>query len=155
MTDLPTTAEEMGNLAQQGAIALVGAMATGVFQAARAGIGRLFGRIGPNQQARIEDQLDEEERLVIAADSESDQAREALASGWELRLKQLLKDLPEVEPELRDLISQLQAALPKAQQQWVQSNIATGHGTVLAAQGGDVIYYQTPGKQAPPAPDDV
>lgn len=155
MTDLPTTAEELGNLAQQGAIALVGAMATGVFQAARTGIGRVFGRLEPNRQARIEEQLDEEERLVIAAEGGRDQAREALASGWELRLKQLLKDLPEVEPELRDLISRLQAALPKAQQQWVQTNVASGHGTVLAAQGGDVIYHQTTGKQAPPASDDL
>ncbi|GAA3569142.1 hypothetical protein GCM10022222_61650 [Amycolatopsis ultiminotia] len=155
MTDLPTTAEGLGELAQEGAIALVGAMATGAFRAARDGIGRLFGRLGPARRARAEEQLDEEEGLVVAAgEDERDQARKALAPGWQLRLGRLLEDQPDIEAELRDLIARVQDELPEAQQHWLQTNVARDHGTVLAAQGGNVIQYHAAGKPAPPAPED-
>jgi hypothetical protein len=155
VTDLPATAEELGELAQQGAIALVAAMATGAFQAARSGIGRLFGRLGRERQTAVEAQLDDEETLVAQADSAGrDEVREALVPAWGLKLARLLKDQPAAEQELRELLAQIQAVLPNSQQQWVQNIIASGSGSsAYGTMFGDVHHYDLAGKQATSTPD--
>lgn len=155
MTDLPTTAEELGELAQQGAISLVAAMATGAFQAARSGIGRLFGRLGQERQTAVEAQLDDQEDLVAQADSAGrDEVRKALAPVWGLKLARLLKDQPAAEHELRELLAHIQTTLPNAEQQWVQNIIASGAGSsAYGAMFGDVHHYDLAGKQVPSASD--
>jgi hypothetical protein len=154
--DLPTTVEELENLAESGAIALVGAMATEAFQAARSGIGRLFGRRGSGEQDAAQTRLDEDADLVGHTEaSEQDEVRGDLARVWRRRLRLLLNEDPESGRELSELVARIQAALPQTQQQWVQTNIARSHGTVYSAQGGNVIHYQTPDRRVPPAPGEA
>lgn len=143
----------LGELAHQGAVALVGAMATSTFPAAREGIARLFGRLGPDQERTAQTQLDADGDLVTGAeDAERDDVREELAMGWRRRLARLLRDDPDGAQELRALLVRLRAALPEDRQRWVQTAIARDHGTVYAAMGGNVIHYDLAGRppQAPP-----
>ena len=138
----------LGELAHQGAVALVGAMATGTFPAAREGVARLFARLGPDQERTAQTQLDADGDLVTDADdAERDDVREELAMGWRRRLARLLRDDPDGAQELRALLVTLRAALPEERQRWVQNVIARDHGTVYAAMNGNVIHYEAP---APP-----
>jgi hypothetical protein len=157
VTDIPTTVEELEILAQKGAIALVGAMATGAFQAARAGVARLFGRLGPDRQTATQTQLDEEDDLITGTDEAGrDEVRKALAPVWGIKLARLLKDQPGAESELRDLIARVRAALPEAQQQWVQHITASGQAaTASGAMFGNVTHYHLADRQAPPVPGDA
>jgi hypothetical protein len=150
VSDLPTSVDELGQLAQKGAIALVGAMATSAFSAARAGISRLFGRLSPDQERTVGTQLDADEDLVAGADdAERDNVREELTPGWRRRLARLLTQAPETAQELRDLLLELQATLPEDGQRWVQNVIARDHGTAYAALGGNVIHYDLSGRPEP------
>lgn len=156
VTDLPTTVEGLENLAESGAIALVGAIATEAFQAARSGIGRLFGRRGSKERDAAQARLDEDADLVRRTEAaERDELRDDLARLWRRRLRLLLAEDPESGRELSELVAQIQAVLPKQQQQWTQTNIAHSQGTVYASLGGDVIHYQTPDRRVPPAPGEL
>lgn len=154
MANLPTTPEELEILAKTSGIALTGALATGVFQVARAKIARLFARLGSDRQANIEAQLDDDNELVTQAETaERDAVRNDLAPGWGRRLGKLLKDLPDAAQDLRDVVEQALMDLPDAQRQWVQNNIAAAPGSsVYGAMFGNVIHYDLAGKQVPPAP---
>ena len=130
-------------LAQQGAVALVGAMATSAFLVTRMGVTRLFRRLGPDQERRAVTQLDADGDLVTDADeTERDEVREELAPVWRRRLTRLLKDDPDAAQELRQLLVELRAALPEERQQWVQTVIARDNSTVYAALGGNVIHHE-------------
>jgi nucleoside phosphorylase len=136
-------AQPADGLAQQGAVALVGAMATSAFLLTRMGIARLFGRLGPDQERKVVTQLDADGDLVTDADeAERDEVREELAPVWRRRLTRLLKDDPDTAEELRHLLGELRSALPEERQQWVQTVIARDNGTVYAALGGNVIHHE-------------
>jgi hypothetical protein len=153
VTNLPTTAEELGDLAQKGAIALVGAMATGAFGAARAGIARLFARRGPDHDRSIRTQLDGDDDLVADADAaERDTVREELAPAWRRRLVRLLTEHPDAEQQLRALLTELEGALPEERQHWVLNVVARDHGRVYAAQGGNVVHHDLADKRMPLPP---
>jgi 5'-methylthioadenosine/S-adenosylhomocysteine nucleosidase len=130
-------------LAQQGAVALVGAMATSAFLVTRMGVARLFRRLGPDQERTAVTQLDADGDLVTDADeAERDEVREELAPVWRRRLTRLLKDDPDTAEELRHLLGELRSALPEERQQWVQTVIARDNSTVYAALGGNVIHHE-------------
>ncbi|WP_062989845.1 hypothetical protein [Nocardia anaemiae] len=111
MTNLPTTVDELGELAQEGAIALAGATAASGFSAARARISRLFGRLGADQERTVQTQLDADEGLVT---NESDDERASLRTD-------LTPEQPEEQP---------------AQSQTV---IVRGNGIAFVAQNGNVV----------------
>jgi hypothetical protein len=134
----------MTTLALTGATALVAAMATDAWQTTRTGVAVLFGRGGQARQAAIEAQLDGDAALV-AQDDDADGARRDLVPAWNRRLTVLLRQHPDAEDDLRTLVAEIQAALPRAQQHWVQTNIARDNGQVFASQGGNVIVHQGPG----------
>src|SRR5690348_9788489 len=113
MTNLPTDAEELSELAQRGAIAVVGAMATNAFEPARAGIARLFRRMDPNRERATRMQLDEHEVLVAEAREDArDEVRADLARVWRRTLAHLLEHDAASAEELRELLAELRAALP-------------------------------------------
>jgi hypothetical protein len=146
VADLPTTAEELDQLAKAGSMMLVGAMATEAFDVARAGIARLFRRFKPGKEDALAEQLGEDGELVDeAADAERPEVRAKLAPSWELRLRRLLEEHVDAEPDLRELVARLESAMPGPQQNWVQTNIARDHATVYAAQGGNVIHHEVHG----------
>ncbi|WP_203856049.1 hypothetical protein [Plantactinospora mayteni] len=142
--------EALAVLAANGGAALVAAMATDAWQAARNGTARLFGRQGSQRQAAIEAQLDGNIVLVERA-SDPAQARHGLAPLWQMELIRLLEEHPEAEAELRELVTHIRDALPAAQQQWTQvvmTNIARDNSRLFAALGGNVIYHEYPSSTA-------
>ncbi|MER6052511.1 hypothetical protein ABT168_34580 [Streptomyces sp. NPDC001793] len=143
MTHLPTTVDELGGLAEEGAVAVAGALATGAFAMARARIAALFRRLGPDHEATAGTQLDADQELVRDADPEEQgEVRQEITPVWRRRLVRLLRDCPEAVPELRDLLAALDEALPEKRQGWAQTIVARDHATVYGAQGGNVIHYQ-------------
>jgi hypothetical protein len=137
-------------LAVAGATALVGAMATDAWQAARAGFAKLFGRGGQQKRELADRRLDQAAAQVAHADHDNqDRVRGELLAAWQIRLQDLLDEHPDALEELRTLTAQVQAQLPAAQQAWMQHNLARDHGTVYGVQAGDqhIHYHRTP---APP-----
>ena len=134
-------------LAVAGATALVGAMATDAWQAARAGFAKLFGR-GDRQKLELADRrLDQAAAQVAQADhNNQDRVRGELLAAWQVRLQDLLDEQPDAEEELRTLTAQIHAQLPATQQAWVQHNLARDHGTIYGVQAGDqhIHYHSTP-----------
>jgi hypothetical protein len=161
VADLPTTVEELDQLAKAGSMMLVGAMATEAFDVARAGIARLFRRFKSGKQRAVAERLGEDGELVDeTADAERPGVRAQLAPSWELRLRRLLEEHADAEADLRELVAQIESAIPEPQQRWVQTNIARDHAAVYAAQGGNVIHHEVHGGNreitgTPPAPDDA
>ncbi|MGV9383550.1 hypothetical protein ACWDRB_47590 [Nonomuraea sp. NPDC003707] len=138
--------EALAALAASGGTALVGAMATDAWQAARDGTARLFSRRGSQSQAAIEAQLDGNV-VLVERDSDPDQARQALLPVWRMQLRQLLEEHPEAGAELQKLIAHIHAALPAPQQQWVQKiqyNIARDNSRLFAVVDGDLHYHDSP-----------
>lgn len=135
-------AEYVADLATAGANALVGAMATDAWRAAKTGVVRLFGRTGPEQQAAIEVQLSRNATRVEQA-QDAISVRQRLAPAWQLELESLLSEHPDAAAELTALIAEIRTQLPPAERGWVQTNIARDRGTLFAAQGGNVIVHQT------------
>jgi nucleoside phosphorylase len=126
--------QTLPELAQQAAVAVVGAMATNAFPAVRADVARLFRRLG--QESTATTQLDADSTLVADA---GDAVREALAQGWRHRLARLLEEDPEAAQELRGIL----VGLPEPRQ-WVQTVVARDNSTVYAVQGGQIIQYDNP-----------
>jgi tetratricopeptide (TPR) repeat protein len=134
----------LGELAEVGGTALVGAMATDAWQATRSEVAQLFGRGGLARQAAIEAQLDGNAALVAQA-RDPDEVRQSLVGVWRLQLEALLGEHPDAVEELSALVAKVREALPAAQQTWVQTNIARDqatqnivqHGTLHVHPGGD------------------
>jgi hypothetical protein len=127
-------------LAMTGATTVVAAMATDTWSTAREGIAKLFRRRSPDRQAAIEAQLDANAALVVQA-QDTERARGALTGLWQLELEGFLTRHPDAADELGTLVAQIQAALPTAQQQWVQHNTARDHSLLNAVQHGTQHNY--------------
>ena len=143
--------ESMMALAGAGAMALVEAIATDTWQAARTGFAGLFGRDGDSRRSAIAAQLDEDAATVArAGGTEVDQVRQELLPVWQRRLVQLLEQHPEAEAELRELVTTVNEGLPADRRGWVQTNIARDNSTLFAVQDGQLHYHQAPPGQLPP-----
>jgi hypothetical protein len=140
--------EEFMALAAAGGTALVGAMATDAWEAARSGVARLLGRDDKRRVEVIEAQLEDDAALVRGAGAGGDQVREELAPAWGRRLAAVLQDNPGAAEELRILVERVRAQVPPQQQAWIQHVTATQGGTTFGQQGSGgqhVYYYGTPG----------
>jgi hypothetical protein len=148
-------AEPLTALAGAGATALIGAMATDLWQGARGGVVRLFGRGGEERESAIGAQLDEDAVLVGRAEpGGADEIRAELLPVWRRRLLLLLEEHPESEGELRELVARVQGGLPAERQVWTQHNTARDHGTLFAVQGGNLHHHQAAADGELPPPDD-
>lgn len=130
-------------LAAVGGTAVVGAMATDAWHEVRDSVAQMFSRQGDQRRAAIEAQMDSNAVLVEGA-SDPDQARQGLMPLWQMELARLLEQHPAAEPELEELIAFARDALPAGQQRWVQTNIARDNSRLFAAQGGTIIYHESP-----------
>lgn len=140
--------DALAALAASGGRALVGAMATDAWQAARNGMAKLFSRQGPHRQAAVQAQLDGNVALVERA-SDPGLAREGLVPLWHMELTRLLEEHPAAEAELEELITQMRDALPAEQQHWVQINLARDNSRLFAVQGGNIFYHESPASDRP------
>ena len=102
--------EALAALAAAGGTALVNAMVADGWRGVRQRFVRLFGR-GNDKEAEAAAARLEKSHVMLAglsgADLERAQAEQAVV--WGTRLSDLLEDHPEVEGELRSLISEVQA----------------------------------------------
>ena len=126
-----------------GGTTVVEAMATDSWAAARDGVARLFRHRGEEEQSAIEAQLDNNAALVARA-GDGERARQSLVPLWVLELESLLNEYPDAVPELRTLISDIEATRPTAQKTWVQTNIARDNARVFASMAGNVVVHEAP-----------
>ncbi|MFK0258277.1 hypothetical protein [Streptomyces sp. NPDC090445] len=143
--------QTLAALALSGATAVVAAMATEAWEAARTGTARLLGRGEPPRQAAIENQLDADAELVLS-ESDSPGVRRELVPVWNRRLVAFLRENPAAAGELRALLEEVRPALPEGGAGWVQHVTAHGRGTAFGVQGGDIHYHAGP---ATPADDEA
>jgi hypothetical protein len=136
-------------LAVAGATAFVTAMATSAWQATRAAVVKLFRRGEQSQQEAIESQLEGNAALVAQAD-DAESARQALVPMWRLQLEALLRDHPESERELRELIDQVRGQLP-AEQPQSQINVQAGRDAYTAARDMTVTHHHRDTRDTPPS----
>ncbi|MFC6020658.1 hypothetical protein ACFP2T_31355 [Plantactinospora solaniradicis] len=136
------------------ATAFVAAMATSGWQTAYQGIVALFQRFATREQADAAQRALTENAAQVGDAVDQDRSRQRLRGGWEQRLEELLVAHPEARDALGELVADIQRGLPAAQQQWVQTVVASASGAIAAgAIHGNVIIHR-PGHDSP-AGDDV
>src|SRR5260370_39236395 len=123
--------------ASAGGTALIGAAATDAWQTARDGVVKLFGRGGKRRAELVRDRLDRDVAVIEAAGpGERDEARAQLLPGWQVRLADLLEEVPDARDELSAWAEQVRAQRPVTEALWVQNNTGRDHGTGFAVQHG-------------------
>lgn len=149
--------EALTALGAAGGTAVVGAMATDAWQAARDHVARLFDRSDASRLEAIEAVLDGDADILIGADeADRESVRQELAAVWRRRMVRLLDQHPDAAPDLEELITAIRLRLSPEQQGWVQHNTATAGGTVIAHQGTGsqhIHYDQSPSDQGSLDPD--
>ncbi|MGC5530075.1 hypothetical protein [Streptomyces sp. SR-10] len=131
--------DELTLLAEAGATAVVAAMATDLWQGARAGVLGLFRRNAPDSAAPVGARLDEGAALVRTS-AAPDDVRRALAGIWARELHELLRRDPACRVPLARLTAEVDGAFASGRAAVVleQNNTARDSGTVFAVQHGDI-----------------
>ena len=122
--------EWIATLAGTGASTLVTAAATDVWQMARAGFVRLFGRGDAARAQLAEARLDE-----LATARDHGEIGDQLVV-WRTRLADLLQEDPNSAESLRALIDELAPQLPDNAPVMIQTNVATGTARQFNVQSG-------------------
>ncbi|GGQ53947.1 hypothetical protein [Kitasatospora griseola] len=125
---------ELVTLAESGAAVVVGAMATDLWRSVKDGTLAVFRRLGHDRQRTVAEQLDRNAELVRDADR-PEEARRALFAFWALELAAVLRQEPDLAPELTRLVAEFQG--DRQRLAYTQNNTAHDHGTVYAVQHGD------------------
>ena len=126
--------------------ALVSAMATDVWQRARASVVALWRRVHPQQAETIEADLEGLRAQVLDARQTGwANTEQALVGVWQGRLQQLLLDEPAVAVELRRVLDDtLTPALTPAEQSRIGTLIMTGtsrdSSTFNQVAGNQITY---------------
>lgn len=107
--------------------ALIGAMATDAWQQTRAAVVRWWrarsGAAGQESE-QVGTELEGVRGQIVAARERGDEAtEEALAGLWRLRFQQLLDADPQLSPVVQELLDELMAVLPAAEQNDVRQVI--------------------------------
>ncbi|OKJ09167.1 hypothetical protein [Kitasatospora sp. CB01950] len=126
--------QELVTLAESGAAVVVGAMATDLWQSVKDGTLAMFHRLGRDRQRTVAEQLDRNAELVRDADR-PEEARRALFAFWALELAALIRQDPELRPELAGLVDEFRGEQQRLA--YTQNNTAHDRGTVYAVQHGD------------------
>jgi len=125
--------------------ALVGAVATDVWQTTRSGVGRLFGRGGERRQDLAERWADQTAAEIERAPAEQqDQVRAQWADTWRQRLADLVDEYPEVGEELRTWAEQVRSELPADRQSFVNVFVSRDESHQYNAPGGTVNVHHHP-----------
>ncbi|MFD3485648.1 hypothetical protein [Streptomyces sp. NPDC058665] len=144
--------DPMSVLAMTGATTIVAAMATSMWESARGGVAALFRRRGDDEATAIAVQLDGDADLV-AGEDDTEGVREELIRPWARRLAALLREHPEAADELRRVVEEVAAGLPRTEQHWTQNVSAHSGGTAFGAQGpGSSVHihrHAAPGESDP------
>jgi hypothetical protein len=146
MPDPRDAMDTLDALAMTGATTVAAAMATDAWRAVRGWTASLFQRHGYDGQA-IETQLDGDARLIELGD-DADGARQDVIAPWQRRLTALLREFPEAQADLADLIGRARGELSSTCQTWIQANLARDHGIVNAVQHGNQYTFYMDGGEA-------
>lgn len=136
----------MEALAMAAATALVGALATDAWQAARSAVLALWRRVHPDRVPTLEKELGEARSDVLAG---GQQAAQEVAVTWKRQLLHLLNDDPLAEAELQRILDEeLTPLLSPAQRQSVHNVFtATASGEAQVFQAGhDIKISREPGR---------
>lgn len=94
---------------------VVAAAVTDAWESAKRGFARLLGRGDPERTGLAEQRLEQShEQLMAVPAADLELAQAQLAPTWQTRLFDLLEENPELIPDLRVLVDQVQAQLPRA-----------------------------------------
>ncbi|MER6400837.1 hypothetical protein ABT263_33065 [Kitasatospora sp. NPDC001603] len=132
--------QEILALAMSGATTIMAAAATDAWTTVRDHVSAFLHRHGTEPRAAIEARL-EASAVQVARSRDTDRAREMVRGQWQLELEAFLDEHPEAVGELRAQLETMRAALPQAQQQWVQNITARDHATVHALQNSTQHNY--------------
>jgi hypothetical protein len=92
---------------------VVAAAVTDAWDSAKRGFARLLGRGDPDRTGLAEQRLQQaREQLMAVPVADLELAQAQLAPMWQTRLFDLLEENPELMPDLRVLVDQVQAQLP-------------------------------------------
>lgn len=144
--------DELAALAGAGAVAVVTAMSTELWQSVRGGVADLFRRSGRRRRREVATRLDGHAALVESADA-PDAARRGLTATWAAELESLLREDPTRRDPLARLIEEVRRALPPTAApaaHLTQTNTARDSAILFAVQSGTQPVHMTP----PHAPHD-
>jgi hypothetical protein len=92
---------------------VVAAAVTDAWDSAKRGFARLLGRGDPERTGLAEQRLEQaREQLMAVPAADRELAQAQLAPMWQTRLFDLLEENPELMPDLRVLVDQVQAQMP-------------------------------------------
>jgi hypothetical protein len=92
---------------------VVAAAVTDAWDSAKRGFARLLGRGDPDRTGLAEQRLQQaREQLMAVPVADLELAQAQLAPMWQTRLFNLLEENPELMPDLRVLVDQVQAQMP-------------------------------------------
>jgi hypothetical protein len=133
-------------LATTAGTTIAAAMATDTWQAARAGIVKLFSHRGPAEQAAIEAQLDRHNAQVERADDPAE-VRRMMSARWNSELEGMLMESPDLAGDLQTLVTSIQEALPQQGQAVVQHTVQNvtvgGYSNITPVVMNGNVYYDS------------
>ncbi len=132
---------------------VVTAAVTDTWEAARRKFAQLLGR-GDSNKTKLADQrlTETHDQLARAAGTDLERTRTALAERWAGRLADLLEEDPDMEPDLRVLLQEIQAVLPADMMSAVGHVIVAGQDVNITASGGGIAAGMIHGNVALPNP---
>lgn len=133
-------------LATTAGTTIAAAMATDTWQAARAGIVKLFSGRGSAEQAAIEAQLDRHNAQVERADDPAE-VRHMMSARWNSELAGMLMESPDLAGDLQALVTAIQEATSQQRQTIVQHTVQNvkvgGSGNITPVVMHGNIYYDS------------
>ncbi|GHJ47568.1 hypothetical protein Cs7R123_49100 [Catellatospora sp. TT07R-123] len=139
MSEQPELAERLGDT-------IVEVMDTPLWAREGDRLARLLAGHDEQELGAVQALLAADIRALSRKDEQEERARtrRKLAPSWHVRVADLLKARPELEPEARELVDRL-GVVDAAPGAVVQFNIATDGGTAIGVQHGSVHYHAMPG----------
>jgi hypothetical protein len=140
-------------LAQWAGQTVAAAAITDAWESARRKIAQLFGRGNTKKGEAAERWLAEtRDQLTAAQGGDLEPARAAQAQRWEGRFADLLDEDPDIEPDLRAMVQEIQDALPAGVVSATDHAVAAGRDVNISADRGGVAAGVIHGNVAPPNP---
>jgi hypothetical protein len=132
---------------------VVAAAATDAWEAARRKFAHLLGRGDPDRTRLAESRLDQtRQQLEDVTGQELERAQAELGRAWQVRLEDLLEEDPGVEADLRAVVEEIRAALPRGVVSAADHAVAAGRDVNISADRGGVAAGVIHGSVGPPNP---
>ncbi|MGH9211863.1 MAG: hypothetical protein ACRD2C_14440 [Acidimicrobiales bacterium] len=132
---------DLAGLAQVGAAAIIGAMATDTWAEVRSRLARFFAGDDADREGEEADRLEDASRaLILAPDTERGEVIRNLRSELQGALHLRLRDAPDAAADLATLIDEIGARLPGTSSDYIVSQQATAGSRGIIYQAGRDIH---------------